>query len=70
MKSDLLIRGLKKTNIILAFLATLIIDIKIVKEIGFAFLPMFLMSIIFFLISFLIGLMFIMIIKGKLEKNK
>jgi hypothetical protein len=70
MNSAQLNKGLKRINIVLAFLVTLAIDIKIVKEIGFAFLPMFLMSIIFFLISFLIGLMFIMIIRGYLEKNK
>ena len=59
-----------KINTASAFLLTLVIDIKIVKEIGFAFLPLLLMSLVFFLISFLSGMLFILIVQRMINTDK
>ncbi len=68
MKSGFFNKKSSRINIISAAFVTIIIDIIIIKQIGFVFIPMFLMSIIFFLISFLTGLMIILIIREHFKR--
>ena len=65
MITALFLKILKKINLLFATVITLLIDFLIVKKIGFAFFPMLLMSIIFFAIAFLLGILVILLFKEK-----
>ncbi len=66
--SVMVFTGRMKFNILFSLLVTLAIDFLIIKSIGFAFLPMLAMSAVFFAMSFLLGLIFILIAKERGKK--
>ena len=66
--SVMVFTGRMKFNILFSLLVTLVIDFLIIKSIGFAFLPMLAMSAVFFAMSFLLGLTFILIAKEREKK--